>query len=128
MNNAVSLPGEFWRKYDNNYLLSSKGRWYSIRSRKILREQYNSSGYSRVRLYKKLTFTHIKVVQIFGDRKGNKLLGDQLFAQGLSIDHVDGNKHNNTVCNLELVTHKENCSRYRNFTKYKNREKEKEVN
>jgi len=28
---------------------------------------------------------------------------------GLEIDHIDRDKHNNTLSNLRLVTHSENC-------------------
>jgi hypothetical protein len=33
---------------------------------------------------------------------------------GLEIDHIDGNKHNNNVTNLRLLTHAENCQSFWN--------------
>jgi hypothetical protein len=109
----ISQPGEAWRPYNENYLLSNKGRWYSKRTKRILRDRINSSGYSRAKLTnQKHVFTHIKVVELFGDKNGKRLPKDgSLIKHGLSIDHVDGNKQNNAKTNLEIVLHRENCLR-----------------
>ena len=51
------------------------------------------------------------MVEIFGDKNGNRMPGDTLFGYGMSIDHVDANKKHNQYTNLELVTHRTNCLR-----------------
>lgn len=116
-----SLSGEKWKYYNEKYLLSNKGRWYSIKHNLILKDRINNSGYSRVLINNKHVFTHIKVVQLFGDRNGNKLPNEEsLIKCGLSIDHVNGNKQDNAVSNLEIVTHQENCIRRSRNIKKKN--------
>lgn len=109
------LPGETWAQLTPNYLLSNLGRWFSISRGKLLKQRPNSNGYMRVYAImdgKKDIFTHIKVVEAFGDRKGKRVpYGGSLVEHGLSIDHIDGNKLNNTQSNLEIVTHIENCAR-----------------
>lgn len=63
-------------------------------------------------IQEKKHFTHIKVVEFFGDKNGNNLDDiDSLVEHGLSIDHIDRNKRNNAYTNLEIVTHQENCIR-----------------
>lgn len=59
----------------------------------------------------KKVFTHIKVVELFGDRNGNRIATETLREAGLSIDHLNRNKKDNRQANLELVTHQENCKR-----------------
>ena len=58
-------------------------------------------------------FTHISVVATFGDCAGKTFPIDDysLRAMKLSIDHVDRNKHNNRIHNLEVVTHQQICMR-----------------
>lgn len=100
-----------------HYKLFSNGKWFSLRTHKFLKPFVNSSGYERVDLYvngeRKRVFTHIKVVEYFGDCKGHRLPANNgtLRELGISIDHIDRNKHHNNIENLELVTHKENCRR-----------------
>lgn len=116
---VYSLPGEFWREYpkNKNYLLSSLGRWYSKVNNKILNQKKNNTGYLRAELSidgnRKHTFTHIAVVETFGDKNGTRIPDnmDKLLENGFSIDHVNRDKEKNCVSNLELVTHKENCRR-----------------
>jgi len=105
-------PNEQWRKFDDLHLISNYGRWYSLRSNRLIKQFRNNSGYYRVQFRRKNHFTHIKVVEFFGDKNGRNL--DEitsLFENGLSIDHIDRNKRNNAYTNLEIVTHQENCIR-----------------
>ena len=101
----------------NNYILYDNGTWFSKQSNKFLKPMLNSGGYERVALYtplgRKFVFTHIKVIQYFGDCFGKFLPKNNgtLRELGLSIDHKDRNKSNNNKTNLEIVTHKENCRR-----------------
>lgn len=90
-------------------------------------QNQNSSGYYRAYLrirgkYKHI-FTHIKVVELFGDRNGNKIPegATSLRELGLSIDHVNRNKKVNTVDNLEIVTHSINCKRRSEANKEENK-------
>ncbi len=112
-----SKKGEIWKPVDENYLLSNLGRWYSIHRQKIIKQNKNSSGYYRAYMqsgqFKKQVFTHIKVVELFGDKNGSKIPqgATSLREFGLSIDHVNRSKKNNRFDNLELVTHQENCIR-----------------
>ncbi len=104
--------------YDD-YELFENGTCFSHKTKKWLKPDPNNHGYERIRFYKdgkqQRVFTHIKIVQYFGDCKGNHLPPDNVTLRelGLSIDHRDRDKHNNARANLELVTHKENC--YRKF-------------
>ncbi|MCU7522760.1 MAG: HNH endonuclease, partial [Ignavibacteria bacterium] len=112
-------PGEEWAEVTDNYCISNYGRWYSRKRKALVKQFPNSSGYFRIKIWDqehangKQTFTHIKVLYHFGDCHGNRIPGDgsSLFALGLSIDHINGDKSDNRRCNLELVTHKENCIR-----------------
>ena len=104
---------------NNDYELFENGTCFSHKTNKWLKPDINNKGYERLALSihgKRLRlFTHIKIVEYFGDCKGNRLPpnSNTLFGFGLSIDHRDRNKHNNSRENLELVTHQENC--YRKF-------------
>lgn len=62
---------------------------------------------------RKWLFTHITVVNLFGDCKGAIMLPDRTLSEmGWSIDHLDEDKTNNSVDNLEIVQHAENVRRY----------------
>lgn len=108
---------EKWVTLTTGYKISNLGRVYSEKTNKILKNNFNNSGYQRVELSiknrRKHFFVHIKVVEKFGDCNGRRIPShiDTLVEMGLSIDHRDGNKNNNSVDNLEIVTHQENCLR-----------------
>lgn len=109
--------GEDWIEIYPGYFLSNYGRWYSTKRNQLLKQYKNSSGYLRADLRvdgkRLVVFTHIKVVEHFGDINGRKIPEyiTSLFEHGLSIDHIDANKKHNYVWNLELVSHQENCIR-----------------
>jgi hypothetical protein len=45
-------------------------------------------------------------------RRGHRLVAEAFIGkipQGMDVDHKDGNRHNNDVKNLRIVTHSENC-------------------
>jgi len=112
-----SKKGEIWKFVNDKYLISNYGRWYSLISEKILKQNKNNAGYYRAYLQssdmKKHFFTHIKVVEMFGDKNGSRIPDEasSLREHGLSIDHVNRIKKNNRIDNLEIVTHQENCLR-----------------
>ncbi len=115
--NVRRLPHEEWAPAYDGYLLSNMGRWYSQKTNRIVGQAPNSSGYYRPSLtvdgQRIRPFTHIKVIEIFGDCNGNRIPENNgtLRELHLSIDHLNRNKKNNRQSNLELTTHAENCKR-----------------
>lgn len=102
------MDKEMWKVIPNTndmYYVSSFGRVYSQKSNKILKT-YTSPllGYKELNLcvdgkaqkYR----VHRLVAQVFLDKPVNELYN--------SVNHIDGNKQNNSVSNLEWVTNEEN--------------------
>lgn len=100
---------EEWRDvigYEGYYIVSNTGKIKRIKkmpgtSCKILKQTY-SYGYSHVNLSKQNTLKRIRVhkivCQAFLDNPNNKK----------SINHIDNNRSNNNLSNLEWCTAKEN--------------------
>lgn len=64
---------------------------------------FERRGYLTFGIKRKQYHVHAVVAKLFiGDRP-----------DGMVVNHIDGNKHNNNVCNLEYVTHKENMAHAR---------------
>lgn len=71
---------------------------------KVLKDVDNGRGYSQIRLYKNGKGITVKI---------HKLVAESFLEnpRGLiEINHIDGNKKNNSVENLEWITRKENIS------------------
>ena len=114
---TVKYEDEVFKKVYKNYLVSNYGRVYSLKTERFLKLRKNSKGYLRFEdsrqkdgiRDRKMIFVHIAVVQAFGDCKGKRFKHNSLLTD---IDHLDRDKQNNSISNLELVTHLENVKRY----------------
>lgn len=98
------MPNRLWGTYKGwgDYYISDYGNVYSIRRSKILKVWNSPHKYQRITLskkgYEKSFCIHRLVATVFiPNPEGKK-----------SINHKDGNKHNNHVSNLEWVTPYEN--------------------
>lgn len=99
---------EIWKpipNYEGLYEASSLGRIRSVyRYNRILKPMISNSGYARVDLFKnknrKQFSVHRLIAMTFiSNPEGKK-----------AVNHIDENKLNNCIDNLEWVTHKENCN------------------
>lgn len=93
------------RGYEGRYQVSDDGDVRSLLTNRVLKPAPTSKGYSSVVLYDgsspkqpKSYTVHTLVCAAF--------IGPRI--SGLTVNHVDGNKTNNAVSNLELVTMSEN--------------------
>lgn len=84
------------------YLISDSGDVYSIKYDKLLKPRINISGYMEIEIsinkksyYKGI---HRLVAETFIPNPENKS----------EVNHIDANKQNNTIANLEWCTHAEN--------------------
>lgn len=92
---------EIWKdiEFDKNYKVSNTGKIYSVRSNKIINGEKTKKGYIRVALTNaKRYLVHVLVAQTFIPNPENKE----------QVNHIDGNKQNNCVENLEWTTQSEN--------------------
>lgn len=88
---------------DTRYLVSADGNVYSTITKKKLKFSTIWNGYKIVKLYvepksPKSFLVHRLVAAAF--------IGD--IPKGMQINHIDGNKINNNLDNLEIVTQSEN--------------------
>ena len=110
--------GEIFKPLNDYYLISNYGRVFSLYDFKVLKPFLSNHGYLRVDLFllegRQRVMIHTEIVRIFGDKNGNHLPFKKLRELGLSIDHLNRNKFDNRPENLEIVTHEENCRRWKN--------------
>ena len=91
---------EEWKAYDATYEVSNYGRVRNSKNGRIRTIKPNKQGYLDMRLYKPNSHLviHRAVATLFIPNPNNKPF----------INHIDGNKHNNLVDNLEWCTRSEN--------------------
>lgn len=98
---------EIWKdieEYKGKYQASNIGNIKNMITNKVLKQYIGSNGYYRIGLYKdkktKVFEVHRLITKTFIDNVENKK----------EVNHIDGNKLNNNINNLEWVTHKENIN------------------
>lgn len=98
---------QMWKEIPNTeglYLISDKGRVFSVRSNRLLKRQYQSNGYERTELningVSKKYFVHRLVAEAFLPNPNNYPI----------VNHKDENPKNNCVDNLEWCTAKYNSN------------------
>lgn len=98
------LNGEVWKDVHDypNYKISSLGRVLNIRTKRLLKQYKNSHGYLEVNLYKNNQGKTLQVHSIVY----HTFVEDD--TKGFVINHIDGNKTNNNIDNLEKISYKEN--------------------
>lgn len=94
---SVDLPDEQWKTVEQDYSVSNKGR---IKNKQgfLLKCHSDKRGYVYKSLGKKTYSVHRLVAQLFIDQIGENMV----------INHKDGNKGNNDVSNLEIVSQSQN--------------------
>lgn len=100
------MINEEWKdieKYEGLYQVSTLGNIKNTRSGNILIPQ-DCRGYLRVKLHKNGDFDNKLVHRLVAETFIPNLENKQ------QVNHIDENKTNNRVDNLEWVTRKENCN------------------
>jgi hypothetical protein len=103
---------EVWKSINGfeDYQISNYGRVKSLKknTEKILKSHPNEKGYYKVDLYlnnkRKTIRIHKLVSQYFLNHIGDGTMK-------LVIDHIDNDKSNNRVDNLQIVTNRQNSSK-----------------
>ena len=86
------------RNYEGLYAVTEDGKVYSYKSKRFLTPFPDKDGYNRVNLRKdggaKQFAVHRLVAETFVENPDNLE----------TVDHIDGNKQNNTIGNLQWMT------------------------
>ena len=100
---------EIWKdiKDYENYQVSNLGKVKSLKcgKEKILKNNINSSGYYQVSLSKNGKNYGFKIHQLVAMAFLNHIPNGYKFV----IDHINSNKLDNKVSNLQIISQRENC-------------------
>lgn len=97
---------------DFRYEIAQDGTCRNVKSKHIMSPDWSSNGYGRytftINGVKQKYLIHRLVLSAWGEIP-EKYLKQQLGESDLQVNHIDGNKRNNHISNLEYITAKENC-------------------
>ena len=85
-------------EYKDNYIVYEDGRVWSKQRNKFMKSQIAKNGYVVITLNKIPNYLHRIIAECFIPNPENKR----------TVNHIDGNKLNNAIDNLEWMTHSEN--------------------
>ena len=94
-----------WKHYLDKYYVSNTGLIKNNTTGRILQSRLSKKGYLKCSIS-----VNGKIQTVYPHRLVGLLFVDG-YEEGLTIDHIDGNKTNNHVSNLEWVTNSENTQR-----------------
>jgi hypothetical protein len=103
------MQEEVWKEvpgYEGLYNVSNLGRVYSYKTKRVLSTPINSVGYKVVNLKRGKQFKiHCLVAMAFLNHKpsGFKMV----------VDHIDNDKSNNNVANLQVISNRRNLKKDR---------------
>lgn len=121
----MSIPNntEEWRDvkgYEGVYMVSDLGRVKSLdrvtydknnrkinRKSKVISPYVDSTGYLAVRFYSNKSPKRCRVHQLVAE----SFLNHDKCGHKIVVDHIDNNPINNNLCNIQLISHRENCSK-----------------
>jgi hypothetical protein len=108
------MQQEIWKDipdYDGEYQISSLGRVKSLKFGKeiILKQSSDLRGYMLVGLSKNGKLTSSKIHQLVAVA----FLGHKKCGHHIVVDHIDNDKKNNLLSNIQLISHRENASKDR---------------
>ena len=108
------LQGEEWRiiPFNVNYSISNKGRVRNNRTNRLLHYDEKSNSYYRIGLY-----NGQKSIHYYIHRLVYCVFHNDYDLQGFVIDHIDANRHNNNLENLQKITQSENNLKQACFNK-----------
>lgn len=102
------LENEIWKDYKDKYLVSNKGRVKTKDGQ--LAKLSDNKGYKYAKINGKSFPVH-RLVATYFLQKEFEIKQQENLGVKLMIDHIDGDKSNNDVSNLEWVTQSENVNR-----------------
>lgn len=92
-----------------NHLIYPDGKIYSLKRNKFLKARYNKDGYLRISI--KNVLTGKLDTAMIHHLVGKKYLNFSSNC-GYCIDHIDNNKLNNNIHNLQIITPIQNTLKY----------------
>lgn len=104
MSNIIWKTLQYNDETYNNFEVSNDGQIRNVKTGTVYKQHLNKEGYNQVcvslgsRKKKKIFKIHKAVAETFIQNSENKK----------TVNHIDGNKQNNVVDNLEWATHSEN--------------------
>jgi len=102
---------EVWKAikdYEGLYEISNLGRVKSLKRNKLLKQQIGTWKYSIIKLYKEGNCRNFKIHRLVAISFINNIYNKE------QINHIDGNKQNNIVFNLEWCSRLENMQHAHN--------------